>query len=232
MSQNLQTFEHEVFGSIRVVERDNEPWFVATDVCRCLDLEQVTRAVSRLRDTQRGVTSIKGKAGLREMNIVSESGLYALIFTSRKKEAIAFQDWVCEEVLPSIRKHGAYVQDQSAIINTLEKMESRIRTLETGRLQALNDRKPMLDPKQCGYLIEKAVEATNRQLYGTVNRDDGWMTTIEMAYTLGKSEGSIRRMRRQGVFECKLSMSPRGHAMYLLRINNAMNQKKQIGGLK
>ena len=165
MSKDLQIFEHNVFGSIRVVERNNEPWFVANDVCRCLDHGNPRQVISRLKDTQKGVRTVDTLGGNQETAIISESGLYALIFTSRKKEAIAFQDWVCEEVLPSIRRHGAYIHDESAIIKMLgsiakilERLESRVRTLEAGRSllieNPLADSELMSYSDMCRYIVK------------------------------------------------------------------------------
>ena len=104
----LTVFQNEQFGEIRTVERDGNPWFVAADVCRALEIQQTTRACERLQEDEKGVSSIHTPGGDQEMLIVSEPGLYALVLGSRKPEAVAFQRWITHEVIPSIRKHGAY----------------------------------------------------------------------------------------------------------------------------
>lgn len=93
--------------AVRVVMRDGEPWFVAADVCRVLEIENTTNAVKRLDGDEAALYSIKGSQR-REATIISESGLYALVFTSRKEQAKKFRKWITSEVLPSIRKHGRY----------------------------------------------------------------------------------------------------------------------------
>jgi anti-repressor protein len=98
---------------LRVVEHDNESWFIAKDVCEILEIQNVTQALNRLEENERSMFNI-GRQG--KANIVNESGLYELIFASRKPEAKTFKKWVKQEVLPSIRKHGAYMTE-----NTLEK---------------------------------------------------------------------------------------------------------------
>ena len=117
MEHNLQLFEHEEFGSVRVVMIDGEPWFVAADVCRVLGLTNPTVAIESLDEDEkrkipesRVVVDPKFNLGsdFREVNIINESGLYALIFSSRKPEAKKFRKWVTHEVLPSIRKTGTY----------------------------------------------------------------------------------------------------------------------------
>jgi prophage antirepressor-like protein len=96
-------------SSVRVhIDERGEPWFIAKDVCDCLGLENVSRAISRLRDTQKGVTTSDTLGGPQEFTTVNESGLFDLVLTSRKPEAQAFRAWVTDEVLPSIRKTGSY----------------------------------------------------------------------------------------------------------------------------
>lgn len=104
----IQIFEHEAFGQIRVIDRDGEPWFVAVDVCSALELEDTGRATSRLDEDE--LTRIKIVSGgqNREMLAVNEPGLYSLVLGSRKPEAKAFKRWVTHEVLPSIRQNGYY----------------------------------------------------------------------------------------------------------------------------
>jgi prophage antirepressor-like protein len=93
---------------VRTVIKNNEPWFVAKDICDVLELENSRQALSRISDKHKGVSINDTLGGNQELAIIDEPGLYKLIFTSRKKEAEQFQDWVYEEVLPSIRKTGQY----------------------------------------------------------------------------------------------------------------------------
>ena len=90
------------------VKIDGEPWFVAADACRALELDDVSKAVSRLDDDEKGITTIDTPGGEQSMLTVNEPGLYRLVFASRKPEAREFQRWVYHEVLPSIRKTGGY----------------------------------------------------------------------------------------------------------------------------
>lgn len=105
----IKIFENEQFGKVRTLEIKNEPYFVAIDVCKCLDIKNTTQAVQRLDEDERSMLNI-GRQG--ETNLVNEYGLYNLILVSRKKEAKAFKRWVTHEVLPTIRKHGAYMTDE------------------------------------------------------------------------------------------------------------------------
>ena len=93
---------------VRVTMVDGEPWFIANDLCAVLDIRNPRDAVSALVDDEAGVVITDTSGQRREMKIVSESGMYALIFRSRKPEAKRFRKWVTAEVLPSIRKTGRY----------------------------------------------------------------------------------------------------------------------------
>lgn len=105
----LHVFENSEFGEIRTITKDNEPMFCLSDVCKALELEQVSRVKSRLKAD--GVTTSKVIDRLgreQEATFINESNLYKTIFQSRKDSAERFTDWVTSEVLPSIRKTGGY----------------------------------------------------------------------------------------------------------------------------
>ncbi len=91
---------------VRTVTVNDEPWFVAKDVCEILDIQNVTQAVDRLDSDEVTMFNIGSQSG--ETNIVSESGLYSLTLGSKKPEAKPFKRWVTHEVIPAIRKTGSY----------------------------------------------------------------------------------------------------------------------------
>lgn len=111
---------------VRIVEKGGEPWFVAKDVCDILALGNPRSSIALLDEDERGVHSMDTPSGKQEMGIISEAGLYSLILRSRKPEAKAFKRWVTHEVLPSIRKTGAYLspgmsnEQVKALVATLE----------------------------------------------------------------------------------------------------------------
>lgn len=109
MDNGIQVFEQSGLGSVRVVMQDGEPWFVAKDVCDCLELDLASGARG-LDDDEKGLHTMQTPGGAQEMSIISEAGLYSLILRSRKPEAKAFKRWVTHDILPSIRKTGGYGQ--------------------------------------------------------------------------------------------------------------------------
>ena len=110
--KELQIFNSEEFGEIRTVSINDEPWFVASDICRALDIQNVTQAVQKLDDDERSMFNI-GRQG--NANCVNEYGLYSLVLASRKPEAKKFKRWITHEVIPSIRKHGGYIAGQDTM---------------------------------------------------------------------------------------------------------------------
>ena len=96
----ITVFQNEEFGDIRTVMLDGEPWFVAVDVCRALDIRNNRDALNRLDDDEKGVELTDTPGGQQKLSIVNEPGLYALILGSRKKAAKAFKRWVTHGVSP------------------------------------------------------------------------------------------------------------------------------------
>lgn len=112
---NMETVMSEVSivkfntNAIRIIMKDNEPWFIASEVCVALDIRNYRDAVSTLDADEKGVGITDTLGGQQKVTIINESGLYALILRSRKPVAKKFRKWVTVEVLPSIRKTGQYV---------------------------------------------------------------------------------------------------------------------------
>ena len=110
---NLKILENAEFGQIRTAEVDGEPWFVGKDVAEALGYAEPRSAVSKkVEEVDRGVAEMETPSGKQNMTIINESGLYALIFGSKLESAKRFKHWVTSEVLPAIRKHGAYAVDE------------------------------------------------------------------------------------------------------------------------
>ena len=117
----MKLFENPEFGAIRTVEVGGEPWFVGRDVAMALGYgkgKSLNNAVSKhVDDEDKGVTEMMTPGGKQNVIIINESGLYALVLSSKLERAKKFKRWVTSEVLPSIRKHGAYMTS-----DTIDKM--------------------------------------------------------------------------------------------------------------
>lgn len=105
MSAQVIPFDFED-QPVRAMQRDGQSWWVAADVCRVLEIGNPTDAVRRLDPDEVTLDTIEGNH--RPTNLINESGLYALILTSRKPAARRFRKWVTSEVLPALRREGEY----------------------------------------------------------------------------------------------------------------------------
>lgn len=154
---------------VRTVVKDGEPWFIAKDVCDILEISNSRDAISRLDDDEKDVAIADTPGGMQSMTVISESGVYALIFTSRKPEAENFKRWIRKEVIPSIRKHGAYMTPE-----TIEKVLSdpdTIIQLATA-LKEERQRRLVLEPK--AEQFDKFISGENYQDMNTVAKAIGW----------------------------------------------------------
>lgn len=139
---DLQIFKNSDFGELRTIVKEGEPWFVAIDVCKALEVSNPTVAVSRLDGDEVAKFNLGSLSG--ESNIVSESGLYSLALGSRKPQAKPFKRWVTHEVIPSIRKHGAYATP-ATIESLIQNPESGIKLLTA--LKEEQDKRRELEDK-------------------------------------------------------------------------------------
>jgi anti-repressor protein len=139
----LKVFENEEFGQMRTVIKKDEPWFVASDICKALDLSNPSVAVSRLDEDERTKFNL-GRQGAT--NCVNEFGLYSLILASRKPNAKKFKRWITHEVLPSIRKTGGYIQVKDDDSN--EEILSKALLIAQKTIEERNARIQEMKPKE------------------------------------------------------------------------------------
>lgn len=145
----LKIFENPQFGEIRVIEQGGEPWFVAADVCRAVELANTTITLDRLDDDERSKFNL-GRQG--DTWCVNEPGLYSLVLGSRKPEAKAFKRWITHDVIPSIRRTGGYISGQEEM--SAEELMARALTVaqkvladREARLSALTVQNQIMQPK-------------------------------------------------------------------------------------
>ncbi len=205
MSNDLITFNF-VAQSVRVLMIDGEPWFVAVDVCAILGLNQVTRALDRLDDDEKQVidfstlTNSKGRENQqvsnfspKSVNIINESGLYALILTSRKPEAKKFKKWVTSEVLPALRKRGHYAMlgtDEPVFKLTQKDLTDLIeRCIERGVNAALRARKAIIEPATPRPVRENFSEWEKAEI---LRLDEQGVGAAEIADLLYRPVSSVR----------------------------------------
>lgn len=106
---DLKIFENSEFGAVRVVDVNGEPWFVARDVASALGYVDTTQAIRMHCEKAKDFRGVEMTATATPMKIIPEEDVYALIFGSHLESAKQFRRWICDEVLPAIRKHGGYL---------------------------------------------------------------------------------------------------------------------------
>lgn len=137
-------------SQLRTVVQGEDIWFVASDVCDVLEIRNSRDAVSRLKANQKASVGISDGRQLRHKTVINEAGVYKLVFRSNKPEAEKFSDWVADEVLPSIRKHGGYLTPekiQEALLNpdTLIQLATNLKEEQQKRMAAektIEEQKP------------------------------------------------------------------------------------------
>lgn len=138
-SKSLIQFDSEKFGTIRSTVINDTPWFVAKDICDILGIKNVTQSMQQLETFERSMFNI-GRQGA--VNIINESGFYTLVLRSRKPIAKPFRLWVTQEVLPSLRKTGAYIQpnrEQEAIDHYFPTFSDELKLAMVKELQQKNE---------------------------------------------------------------------------------------------
>ena len=179
----LQIFNSEEFGDIRTVTIENEPMFCLSDVCKALGLTQPSKVKERLNE--KGVSSIPTltAGGEQKLLYINESNLYKTIFQSRKESAERFTDWVTSEVLPAIRKTGAYQKPMSTVemmriqLGMIDDHEGRIADLEQnmtidyGQQMSLGDIVNRVVVDALGGKDSNAYHEIGRKVFAECNRD-------------------------------------------------------------
>ncbi|QXZ14023.1 Bro-N domain-containing protein [Pseudomonas sp. AO-1] len=110
-------FEFETLPVRIDTGEDGETWFVATDVCRVLEIANPSDAYSRLDDDEKGTRNVRTLGGPQQVVMINEAGLYSLVLSSRKPQAKRFKRWVTHDVLPSLRKTGSYSLSEKLTVN-------------------------------------------------------------------------------------------------------------------
>ena len=168
----IRVFNSDQFGEVRTVTIDDEPWFVAADVCRALEIGNSRMATERLDDDEKGVSLIDTPGGQQELTVINGPGLYSLVLGSRKPEAKAFKRWITHEVIPAIRKHGVYAVDE--LLNDPDSFIAALQALkeEREKNKKLTGKILTLEPKASYY--DLVLSCNNALPITIIAKDYGW----------------------------------------------------------
>ncbi|MDR2647673.1 MAG: phage antirepressor KilAC domain-containing protein [Oscillospiraceae bacterium] len=205
----LQVFNNSEFGELNVIEIDNKPYFPATECAKILGYKNPAEAigdhckgVAKCYVT-RNVTNRHGTVeGEREINVIPESDLYRLIIRSKLPSAERFERWVCDEVLPSIRKHGMYLTEL-----TTDLMFTDPRKFAEMAMRFADER-----DKRIAAEAENAKLLPAAQKYEAQTDTAGLYKPGEIAKDLGISAKTLNRF----LHDCKLQFLPNGSKTWQL----------------
>lgn len=167
-----------------IINDNNEPMFVAKDVCDALGLDNVTRALSSLDEEEKLPLPLVRSGQLRTVNTITESGLYSLVLRSNKPQAKVFKKWITSEVLPSIRKNGIYANEQT-IDQMLENPDVLIQTLQKLKTERAEKERLKYQNELQEAEIMKAVPKV--QYFEQVLQSNSTYNTNQIAKELGMS---------------------------------------------
>ena len=167
----MRVFENTEFGSIRMIEIDDIPYFVGKDVAEILGYTNPLKAIrDHVDDEDKGVNEMDTPGGKQKLTIINESGVYALIFGSKLPKAKEFKHWVTSEVLPSIRKTGMYAAADIQIQQDLAKAELLNAQYKVLKLLAENPHLQNVYPVADEMETEKTTARKQDHLYGLWSR--------------------------------------------------------------
>lgn len=226
----LQIFNSEEFGDIRTVTIDNEPWFVGKDVATALGYKNTADAIGKHIDTDDKLTSQIAIAGQRrDVVVINESGVYALIFGSKLESAKRFKHWVTAEVLPSIRKTGSYqkpmtVAEQIQLLaqgnqdheERIEKLENTM-TIDYGQQKYLGDLVSKVVIEVLGGKKSNAYDEIGKKVFAECNRD-------VKTYFDVNARNNIPKLRYQEAVEYIKEWTPCANTKIMIRDCNAQGR--------
>ena len=214
-------FENSTFGKVRTVELNGEPYFAGRDVAKALGYSNVHDALNKHVDKEdKGVAKCDTLGGTQDITVINESGVYALVFGSKLPKAKEFKRWVTSEILPSIRRHGAYMTDDilaktienpDFLINLLNEMKQEKEKRKTLEEKVQQDKPKVLfaecvEASKTSILVgdlakllkQNGVEIGQKRLFAWL-RDNGYL----MRGNSGSYNLPTQRSMEMGLFEVK-----------------------------
>ena len=209
INQNIMDFSNDEFGEVRTLVEGEKIWFNLNDICRALDLRNPRKVVN---DLPKGVTNsypLLTNGGLQNMTFVNESGLYRTIFKSRKEKALEFQDWVCSEVIPSIRKHGAYITDE--VLKDDKKLNEAIQAIREQYKEKIDFADAFLASEDSAYIAVFADYLTKNGVKMGRNQLFKWFKDKKVLVMHGDDYFPSARYMKMGLFDLEASTISKGN---------------------
>ena len=209
INQNIMDFSNDEFGEVRTLVEGEKIWFNLNDICRALDLRNPRKVVN---DLPKGVTNsypLLTNGGLQNMTFVNERGLYRTIFKKKKKKALEFQDWVCSEVIPSIRKHGAYITED--VIKDDKKLNETIQAIKEEYKKKIDFADAFLASEDSAYIAVFADYLTKNGVKMGRNQLFKWFKDKKVLVMHGDDYFPSARYMKMGLFDLEASTISKGN---------------------
>lgn len=223
MASQTLTFTDGSYHQRVTLDEEGNPWFIAADTCERLELGNTAQAIARLDEDEKGVISIDTLGGAQTMATISEAGLYTLVLGSRKPEAKRFKRWVTHEVLPSIRKTGAYSATNAGPpeVGALVAMsKSQIFRLAAEQAERLEEQQRQLEAQRpavefvASFVEAKATKSIREVAKVLGLKERGFVAQLEADGVLFRQSGRLlpsAEHQHMGLFEVKTGEAANGH---------------------
>lgn len=210
---DIQIFKNEQFGQVRVITKDNEPWFVGKDVSEILGYLEPNKAITRHTDEDDRIKHpiTDNLKRVQETWVINESGLYSLILGSKLPSAKKFKKWVTSDVLPSIRKHGMYATDE--LINNPDLLiaaATKIKEERQARLEAEKLRDKLIHQNKLYTTSEIAKELGLK----SATKLNGLLAEKKIQYKQNKTWLLYSKYADCGYVSIKQDILDSGHIIY------------------
>ena len=210
--KELQVFNNEEFGKVRVVEIDNEPWIIGKDVAEILGYKNTRDALKNHVDEEdkAGVAIHDGRQN-REMTAINESGFYSLVLGSKLPGAKKFKRWVTSEVLPTIRKHGMYATDE--LLNNpdlLIEVATKLKEERAARIAAEKERNKLIHQSKL-YTSSEIAKELGMSSAAKLNK---FLEEKKVQYKLNNTWLLYSEYSESGLASIKQQVLDNGHVIY------------------
>lgn len=209
INQNIMGFSKEEFGEVRTLVEGENIWFCLIDICKALGLRNPRKVMTDLPKDVTNSYPLLTNGGLQNMTFVNESGLYRTIFKSRKEKALEFQDWVCSEVIPSIRKHGAYITED--VIKDNKKLNETIQAIKEEYKEKIDFADAFLASEDSAYIAVFADYLTKNGVKMGRNQLFKWFKDKKVLVMHGDDYFPSARYMKMGLFDLEASTISKGN---------------------
>ena len=210
INQNIMGFSKDEFGEIRTLVEGEKIWFCLIDICKALGLSNPSKVINDFPDDLTNSYPILDNLGrFQNMTFVNESGLYRTIFKSKKEKALEFQDWVCSEVIPSIRKHGAYITDE--VLKDDKKLNEAIQAIKEEYKEKIDFADAFLASEDSAYIAVFADYLTKNGVKMGRNQLFKWFKDKKVLVMHGDNYFPSARYMKMGLFDLEASTISKGN---------------------